>query len=115
VTTARTPAEEALARSYTTGDGSVRFDVTELSVERRPQGHPLLKYRLRVERPGLPDERWAVTLPLDDSSFTSVIDSPTPTPDRVRQLVHLVRALLEEWWDTKDHNRRSAQLGHRLS
>ena len=30
----RTPAEQALARSYTTGDGSTRFAVTELSVAR---------------------------------------------------------------------------------
>ncbi|MET8112959.1 hypothetical protein [Streptomyces prasinus] len=112
--TAQTPAEQALARSYTTGDGSVRFDVADLAVDRLPGGHALLAYRLRVERPGRPDEHWAVTLPWEDRSFADVLDSPAPDPERLRQLVHLVRALLEEWWDTKGHNRRSAKLGHRL-
>ncbi|WP_063484256.1 hypothetical protein [Streptomyces ambofaciens] len=112
--TAQTPAEQALARSYTTGDGSVRFDTVALSVDRLPQGHTLLTYQLRVQRQGLPDERWAVTLPWEDKSFTDVFDSPAPDPERLRQLVHLVRALLEEWWDTKGYNRQSAKLGHRL-
>ncbi|MFJ8147355.1 hypothetical protein ACIQ8D_07520 [Streptomyces sp. NPDC096094] len=111
---AQTPAEQALARPYTTGDGSVRFGITGLSVDRRTGGHALLTYHLTVERPGRPDERWTVTLPWEDSSFTDVLDSPAPDPGRLQQVVHLVRALLEEWWDTKGHNRRSAKLGRRL-
>ncbi|MFF8097933.1 hypothetical protein [Streptomyces sp. NPDC016675] len=113
--TAQTPAQRALARSYTTGDGSVRFGITGLSVERRPGGHALLTYDLTVEQPGRPDERWTVGLPWEDSSFTGILDSPAPDPARLQQLVHLVRALLEEWWDTKGYNRQSAKLGHRLS
>ncbi|MEG3627767.1 hypothetical protein [Streptomyces poriticola] len=111
---AQTPAEQALARSCTTGDGSVRFDIAALSIDRLPRGHALLTYQLRVVRQGLPDERWAVTLPWEDKSFTDVFVSPAPEPERLRQLVHLVRALLEEWWDTKGHNRQSAKLGQRL-
>lgn len=110
----RTPAEQALARSYTTGDGSVRFAVADLSVEPRPGGAAVLAYRLTVKRPGREDERWAVTLLWEDSSFTDVLTSPAPDPERLRQLVHLVHALLEEWWDTKGHNRQSAKMGHRL-
>lgn len=110
----RTPAEQALARSYTTGDGSVSFDITDLSVEHRPGGAAVLAYRLTVERPGRQDERWAVALPWEDSSFADVLASPAPEPDRLQQLVHLVHALLEEWWDTKGHNRQSAKMGHRL-
>ncbi|MGI5397820.1 hypothetical protein [Streptomyces sp. CA-251251] len=113
--TAHAPAEQALARSYTTGDGTVRFDIVALSVDRLPQGHTLLSYQVRVQRQGLPDEGWAVTLPWEDTSFTDVFDSPAPDPERLRQLVHLARALLEEWWDTKGHNRQSAQLGRRIS
>ncbi|GAA0636455.1 hypothetical protein GCM10009601_56220 [Streptomyces thermospinosisporus] len=112
--TPRTPAEQALAQSCTTGDGSVRFVVEDLSVDRLPRGHLLLAYRLRVERPGAEAERWAVSLPWEDRSFTDVFDSPSPESERLRQLVHLMRALLEEWWDTKGHNRRSARLGQRL-
>lgn len=33
---AQTPAEQALARSYTTGDADVRFDIDDLSVEHHP-------------------------------------------------------------------------------
>lgn len=112
--TARTPAEQALARSYTTGDGSMRFAVADLSVEHRPGGTAVLEYRITVERPERRDERWAVTLPWDDSSFVDVLVSSAPDPDRLEQLVHIVRALLEEWWDTKGHNRQSAKMGHPL-
>ncbi len=38
--TAQTPAEQALARSYTTGDGSVRFGIDDLSVDRLPRATP---------------------------------------------------------------------------
>jgi hypothetical protein len=71
-------------------------------------------YRLTVERPGREDERWAVALPWEDSSFADVLASPAPAPERLRQFVHLVHALLEEWWDTKGHNRQSAKTGQRL-
>ncbi|MEV0689338.1 hypothetical protein [Streptomyces sp. NPDC050388] len=112
--TARTPAEQALARSYTAGDGSVRFDIADLSVEHRPGGVAVLEYRITVERPGRQDERWAVTLLWDDSSFTDVLVSSAPDSERLEQLVYIVRALLEEWWDTKGHNRQSAKMGRRL-
>ncbi|MFV0127101.1 hypothetical protein ACLGI4_05210 [Streptomyces sp. HMX112] len=111
---ARTPAEDALARSYTTGDGRVTFRVTRLSVDRRPDRGVTLTYLLDVVRRGHRDERWEFTLPWDDKSFTDVFDSPAPDSERLGQLVHLVHALLEEWWDTKDHNRRSARMGRRL-
>ncbi|WP_055489031.1 hypothetical protein [Streptomyces sp. TP-A0356] len=92
--TTQTPAERALARSYTTGDSSVRFSIADLSVDHRPNGHAVLTYQITVERKGWQDERWAVTLPLDDRSFADVLASSAPDPDRLRQLVHLVHALL---------------------
>ncbi|MGI5404051.1 hypothetical protein ACQEVG_32265 [Streptomyces sp. CA-135486] len=52
--------------------------------------------------------------PWDDKSFADVFTSPAPDPDRLGQLVHLVRTLLEEWRDTKEHNRRSAKMGRQL-
>lgn len=110
----QTPAELALSRSYVTPDG-LRFDVTELSVEHRPGHGVTLTYRLTVSRRGHPDERWVVALPWDDRSWVDVLTSPAPDPDRLRQLVRLVRAHLDEWWDTKEHNRRSAKLGRRLA
>ncbi|MEU9189378.1 hypothetical protein AB0D14_33515 [Streptomyces sp. NPDC048484] len=73
-----------------------------------------LTYLLTAERQGHEAERWMFTLLWDDKSFTDVFTSQAPDPERLRQLVHLVRALLEEWWDTKEHNRRSAKMGRRL-
>ncbi|MBQ0987091.1 hypothetical protein KBZ10_21750 [Streptomyces sp. F63] len=67
-----------------------------------------------MARRGHQDEAWAVTLPWDDKSFVDVLTSPAPDPVRLQQLVHVVRALLEEWWDTKAHNRQSARMGRRL-
>ncbi|MET7454980.1 hypothetical protein ABZT03_24420 [Streptomyces sp. NPDC005574] len=110
----RTPAEQALARSYSAGDGGVRFGVAALSVDHRPNGHAVPAYRITVERAGRPDERWAVDLPLANRSFTDVLTASVPEPDRLRQLVGLVHALLEEWWDTKGHDRRAAKRGRRL-
>lgn len=110
----RTPAEQALSRSYVAADGT-RFDVTEMSVEHRPDRGMTFTYSLTVGRPGHPDERWVVALPWDDKSWVDVLTSPAPPPDRVRMLVHLVRAHLEEWWDTKGHNRQSAKMGRRLA
>ncbi|MER5467603.1 hypothetical protein [Streptomyces sp. NPDC002685] len=109
----RTPAEQALSRSYVTADG-LRFDVTEMAVEHHPNRGATLTYSLTVGRPGHPDERWVVTLPWDDKSWADVLTSPAPPADRLRQLVRLVRAHLDEWWDTKGHNRQSAKLGRRL-
>ncbi|CAL9510418.1 hypothetical protein [Streptomyces sp. enrichment culture] len=114
MTAARPPAERVLARSYTTGDGGTRFGVDALTVTHPPDGHPVPAYRLTVERPDRPRERWAFTLPLSDRSFTDVLTSPAPDPARLAPLVHLVRALLEEWWDTRAHNQRSARMGQRL-
>ncbi|MEV7190181.1 hypothetical protein AB0N81_00045 [Streptomyces sp. NPDC093510] len=113
--TTRTPAEHALARSYTSGDGTVRFDVTELTVDHHADRSATLTYRLAVGRKGYDDECWVFTLPWSDKSFLDVLTSPAPDPERLRQLVQLVRALLEEWWDTKGADRRSAKMGRRCS
>lgn len=110
----QTPAELALSRSYVTVDG-VRFDVDALSVEHHPDRSATLTYSLTVGRRGRPAEHWVVTLPWEDKSWADVLTSPMPPPDRLRQLVHLVRAHLDEWWDTKQHNRQSAKMGRRLS
>ncbi|WP_050486901.1 hypothetical protein [Streptomyces sp. CNS654] len=111
----RTPAERALARSYTTGDGKVSFVVDELTVDHRSRDDVALTYRLTVSRAGSASEPWTVTLPWGDKSFLDVLTSPAPDPDRVAQLVHLVRALLEEWWDTKGYDRQAAKAGRRCT
>lgn len=113
-TPAPTPAERALGSSYTTGDGQITFEISDLSVAHHPDRSVTLTYSLTVMRQGRQDERWVFTLPWDDKSFVDVFASQAPDPERLRQLVHLVRALLEEWWDTKEHNRRSARMGRRL-
>ncbi|MCZ1007869.1 hypothetical protein O1L68_15210 [Streptomyces lydicus] len=64
-----------------------------------------------MERQGLQEEHWKFTLPWGDKSFLDVLTSPSPDPERLQQLVHIVRALLEEWWDTKGHRRKSARMG----
>ncbi|UFQ18020.1 MULTISPECIES: hypothetical protein [Streptomyces] len=110
---ARTPAERVLARSFTTDDGATRFNVTDLMTEHQPDRSVTLTYGLIVEREGRADECWVCTLPWGDKSFADVFTSSAPDPERLRQLVELVRGLLEEWWDTKGHNRRSAKLGRR--
>ncbi|MEU4040140.1 hypothetical protein [Streptomyces collinus] len=110
----KTPARQALEGSWATVD-HVGFTVTGLSVEHHPDRTVTLAYDLTVERPGHPDESWAVALPWDDKSFMDVLTSPSPDEDRLRELVHVVRALLEEWWDTKTGNRRSAKLGRRIT
>ncbi|MFD4571836.1 hypothetical protein ACFWNK_15910 [Streptomyces sp. NPDC058417] len=109
----QTPAEQALSRSYVTGDG-LRFDVTKLAIEHHPDRSATLTYWLTVSGQGRPDERWLLTLPWDDKSWADVLTSPAPPPDRLRRLVHLVHAHLDEWWDTKGHNRQSAKRGRRL-
>ncbi|WP_432181434.1 hypothetical protein [Streptomyces sp. NBC_00063] len=109
----QTPAEQALSRSYAAADG-LRFDVIDLSVEHRPDRSATLTYSLAVRHQGHPDERWTVTLPWEDKSWADVLTSRAPSPDRLRQLVHLVHAHLEEWWDTKGHNRQSAKMGRRI-
>ncbi|MCB5908197.1 hypothetical protein [Streptomyces pinistramenti] len=111
---AKMPAEQALARSYTTGDGMVRCNVDELSVSHQPDRSVMLTYWLTAEREGLQAERWEFTLPWDDKSFLDVFTSPAPDPERLQQLVYIVRTALEEWWDTKGHNRKSAKMGRRL-
>ncbi|MGW1987849.1 hypothetical protein ACWCPJ_36265 [Streptomyces collinus] len=108
-----TPAQQALEGAWVTAD-HVGFTVTGLSIEHRPDGTVTLAYGLAVDRPGHPDERWAVALPWDDKSFVDVLISPDPDRDRLLMLVHIVRALLEEWWDTKAASRRSARMGRRI-
>ncbi|OII61495.1 hypothetical protein BJP40_05090 [Streptomyces sp. CC53] len=110
----RTPAELALSRSYATADG-LRFDVMRMSVEHHPDRGATLTYWLTVGRQDRPDESWVVALPWQDKSWVDVLTSPAPPPDRLAQLVHLVHAHLEEWWDTKGHNRQSAKMGRRLT
>lgn len=110
----RSPAAQSLRRSYVTADGC-RFDVIEMSVEHHADRSATLTYWLTVGCPGHPDEHWVVALPWRDKSWADVLTSPAPPPDRLRQLVHLVRAHLEEWWDTKGHNRRSARMGRRIA
>lgn len=109
-----TPAEQALGRSYTTADG-VGFNITQLTVEHHPDRTVTLTFGLNVQRADHPDEIWVVTLPWDDKSFVDVLTSPAPHPDRLQQLVHIVRTLLEEWWDTKGRNRQSARMGRQIS
>ncbi|QEU96289.1 hypothetical protein [Streptomyces kanamyceticus] len=111
--TAHTPAERALARSYTSDDGAIRFDVVDLTVDHHSDRSATLTYRLVIEREGHADERWVVTLPWHDKSFVDVLTSDVPDPERLRQLVQLVRGLLEEWWDTKGGSRWFAKLGRR--
>lgn len=111
----RTPAERALARSYTTGDGKVSFVVDELTVDHHLRDDVTLTYRLTVSRAESASESWVVTLPWGDKSFHDVLTSPAPDPNRVAQLVHLVRALLEEWWDTKGCDRQAARIGRRCT
>ncbi|MFB7631402.1 hypothetical protein ACFC0M_10715 [Streptomyces sp. NPDC056149] len=110
----RTPAEQALARSYTTGDGQVTFHVLGLSVLHRADRGLTFTYEIAAVRQGHQDERWEFTLPWKDKSFVDVLTSPHPDPDRLRQLVHLVRTLLEEWWETKGRNSRAAKMGRQL-
>ncbi|MGW7080083.1 hypothetical protein [Streptomyces sp. NPDC054866] len=112
---AHTPAERVLARSFTSDDGATRFTVTDLTVDHHPDRSATLTYRLSVERKGHADECWVFTLPWSDKSFVDVLTSSAPDPERLRQLVQLVRGLLEEWWDTKGGNRRSAKMGRRCS
>ncbi|MEU8919090.1 hypothetical protein [Streptomyces nigrescens] len=112
---AQTPAEQALARSYTTGDGKVTFDISDLSVQHHANRSMTFTYQITVVRQGHQDELWEFTLPWDDKSFTDVLTSPHPDSDRVEQLVHVVRTLLEEWWDTKGRSRQSAKMGRQLA
>ncbi|MEU5794762.1 hypothetical protein ABZ800_14765 [Streptomyces sp. NPDC047813] len=110
----QTPAEQALSRSYVTADGR-RFEVIRMTVEHHPDRSATLRYWLTVRWQDNPDERWVVTLLWEDRSWADVLASPAPPPDRLLQLVHLVHAHLEEWWDTKGHNRQSATMGWRLT
>ncbi|OKI10087.1 hypothetical protein A6A06_05635 [Streptomyces sp. CB02923] len=109
------PAGQALARSYTTGDGQVRFEIADLSVQHHENRSITFTYRITVVRQGHQDEHWEVALPWNDKSFTDVLTSPQPDPVRLMQLADLVRSLLEEWWDTKGHSRQSANMGRQLS
>ncbi|WP_367038223.1 hypothetical protein [Streptomyces sp. Je 1-332] len=110
---AHTPAEGVLARSYISDDGAVRFNVEDLTVAQQPDRNVTLTYRLTVERKSRDDECWVFTLPWSDRSFVDVFTSSAPDPERLRQLVELVRGLLEEWWDTKGYNRHFAKMGRR--
>ncbi|MCX5205038.1 hypothetical protein OG897_26720 [Streptomyces sp. NBC_00237] len=110
-----TPAQRALARSYTTGGGEVSFAVRELTIDHQGRDDVTLTYRLDVSGTDFESESWIVTLPWGDKSFLDVLTAPAPDPERLAQLVHLVRALLEEWWDTKGYDRRAAKRGRRCT
>ncbi|MGW7067179.1 hypothetical protein ACWGII_13990 [Streptomyces sp. NPDC054855] len=114
-TMAHTPAEGVLARSFTSDDGATRFTVTDLTADHHPDRSLTLTYRLIIERQDHAEECWVFTLPWSDRSFVDVFTSPAPDPERLRQLVELVRGLLEEWWDTKDSSRHFAKMGSRCS
>jgi hypothetical protein len=108
---AHTPAERVLARSFTSDDGTARFNVTDLTVDHHPDRSVTLTYRLLIARNGHDDECWVFTLPWSDRSFVDVFTSSAPDPERLGHLVQLVRGFLEEWWDTKGHNRHFAKMG----
>ncbi|WP_432057296.1 hypothetical protein [Streptomyces sp. bgisy022] len=109
---AQTPAQRALARSFTSR--GTRFDVSDLRIDHHRDRSATLTYRLAVAREGRQEEHWEVTLPWDDTSFADVLTSPAPEPDRLTMLVSLVRSLLEEWWETKGYERKAAQKGRRM-
>ncbi|MFJ9669153.1 hypothetical protein ACIRPP_31890 [Streptomyces sp. NPDC101219] len=109
---AQTPAERALARSFA-GPGT-RFDVSDLRIDHHPDRSATLTYQLAIARQGHREEHWEVTLPWEDKSFADVLTSPAPEPDRLNMLVYLVRSLLEEWWETKGSERKSARMGRRM-
>ncbi|MGW0909553.1 hypothetical protein [Streptomyces sp. NPDC002853] len=110
---AHTPAERVLARTFTSDDGAIRFNVTDLTVDHHPDRSVTLIYRLLIERKGQAEESWVWTLPWSDRSFVDVFTSSAPEPERLRHLVELVHGLLEEWWDTKGKNRQFAKMGRR--
>ncbi|MGW6292551.1 hypothetical protein [Streptomyces sp. NPDC055058] len=109
---AQTPAERALARSF--ASPSKRFDVSDLRIDHHLDRTATLIYQLAIARPGHQEEHWEVTLPWDDKSFADVLTSPAPEPGRLAMLVHLVRSLLEEWWETKGSERKSAKMGRQM-
>lgn len=112
---AHTPAERALAGSFTSDGGATRFKVTDLTVDHHPDRSVTFTYRLSVERKGHDDECWVFTLPWTDKSFADVLPSPAPDPERLRQLVQLVRGLMGDWWDLKASNRHFAKMGRRCA
>jgi hypothetical protein len=109
---AQTPAERALARSF--ASPSTRFDVSDLRIDHHLDRTATLTYQLVIARHGHQEQHWEVTLPWDDKSFTDVLTSPEPEPARLDMLVHLVRSLLEEWWETKGSERKSAKMGRQM-
>ncbi|MFF3763171.1 hypothetical protein ACFYYR_03650 [Streptomyces sp. NPDC001922] len=109
----RTPAEESLARSYS--DGRYQFDVSDLLVEHHLNRQVTLTYLLTVRSSGRPAEDWEFTMLWDDKSFVDLFTSSAPDPERLKMLVHIVRAHIEEWWYTKGGNQKSAKMGRRLS
>ncbi|MFD3517233.1 hypothetical protein [Streptomyces sp. NPDC058657] len=112
----RTPAEEALGKSFISGPpgDTTTFHVSQLVINAPQDGKTTLVYDLEVRRDKHPTERWELTLPWQDTSFRDVFLSPAPSPERLRQLVFLTHSLIEEWWDTKEHNRKSAKMARRL-
>lgn len=60
-------------------------------------------------------ELWVVEPPWDDKFWADVFGSPAPPFERLHRLVHLVHAHIEEWWDTRAYNRKSAKRGRRVT
>lgn len=112
----RTPAEKALGRSFVSGPpgDATTFHVSAVEIEFPPDGNVALVFHLEVQRDLHPNERWELTLPWRDKSFRDVFLSPEPPGERLDQLVFLVHSLIEEWWDTKGYNRKSAKMARRL-
>ncbi|MCC5035532.1 hypothetical protein DMH02_020535 [Streptomyces sp. WAC 00631] len=108
----RTPAERELTCSFT--QGSTRFNVRGLQIDQHRDRSVTITYRLDIEQPNRPEERWEVALPWGDTSFVDVLTSPAPEPGRLDMLASLVRSLLGEWWETKGYERQAAKMGRRL-
>lgn len=88
----RTPAERELACSFT--QESTRFNVRGLQIDHHRDRSVTMTYRLGIEQPNHPEERWEVALPWGDTSFVDVLTSPAPEPGRLDMLASLVRSLL---------------------
>lgn len=112
----RSPTEAALAESFTTGAGdqSVRYQVGDLAPEYHADRTVTLRYTVAVAPAQGAPENWEFTLRWEDKTFADLFDSPRPSPDRLALLLDLVHSAFDEWWFTKDGDRRSAKMGRRL-
>ncbi|MEV0845690.1 hypothetical protein AB0J21_07350 [Streptomyces sp. NPDC049954] len=112
----RSPAEAALAASFTTGSGdqSVGYRVNDLATDYHADRTVTLRYTVTVVPARGTAENWEFTLHWDDKAFADLFDSPSPSPDRLSLLLDLVHSAFDEWWFTKDGDRRAGKMGRRL-